>query len=701
MRKKDKKGNKQLPKELTIMAKTNLGITVIDLFCGAGGFSEGFHQAGFDVILGIDNWEPACRTHTINNLGETRNLDLLEFDVDKVLALKKDLEKEYGIIDVIIGSPPCTEFSYAKKGGKGDIEKGMLLVRRQLLFVALFKPKYWLMENVPRLEHVLDKECIGSKKKGWYIKYDKIGIPKNRLTELSLDSDSLEIPTGETLTASDFGTHENRKRFIAGYYPLELVQEQKVTEEVDVSLGSLLDDLAANIASKGDNGMVTDPNYPHHKIRKKDVRDYFYDTTLHPMYWEEMRHLKRRHIQYGRMHLPENREGTARTIMATYNPSSRESLILETDRYTNYHGRRRKLYRQPNVREVACIQGFPLDFQLLSDRITQRYKLIGNAVPCQLSFAIAKGILRDTEINKGQWSNAFKSRMNTTLNRLMDNDFRPIIPKPIRILNEADDIKNVNHEFKAKEDKRIRRRIMSGSIYGDSCIIILENSEFKEDKIMGGPVWKACIQKGQGSRFHQVYLDLNSVSNIIRSMKKSLNIEKPCELLHIIINEGDKGIPLVKQSWIEFPGWSQGFEEHVTHIANKRRYLSDLETFQKNFTSDIKDIGEIISPIDFFDGLDAIMLRGYSNKKFRYLKDTTIYVERLEDEGVYKNRIDPRIISHIDNARIPMATIMASLLAVHILNNMYQKTPKLDNKQYAKSIQDADKVILDWINKSV
>lgn len=45
--------------------KTN-GITVLDLFCGAGGFSEGFHQAGFKVVAGIDNWkqlvEPSKKT---------------------------------------------------------------------------------------------------------------------------------------------------------------------------------------------------------------------------------------------------------------------------------------------------------------------------------------------------------------------------------------------------------------------------------------------------------------------------------------------------------------------------------------------------------------------------------------------------------------------------------------------------------------
>jgi DNA (cytosine-5)-methyltransferase 1 len=40
--------------------------TVIDIFCGAGGFSEGFRQQGFDVVMGIDSWLPAIETFNHN-----------------------------------------------------------------------------------------------------------------------------------------------------------------------------------------------------------------------------------------------------------------------------------------------------------------------------------------------------------------------------------------------------------------------------------------------------------------------------------------------------------------------------------------------------------------------------------------------------------------------------------------------------------
>ena len=52
--------------------------TVVDLFCGCGGFSEGFRQAGFDVILGIDNNFLAAETFRLNHECNTICQDILE-----------------------------------------------------------------------------------------------------------------------------------------------------------------------------------------------------------------------------------------------------------------------------------------------------------------------------------------------------------------------------------------------------------------------------------------------------------------------------------------------------------------------------------------------------------------------------------------------------------------------------------------------
>lgn len=80
-------------------------LKVIDLCCGAGGFSEGFRQAGFDIILGVDIWGDALESFKRN-----QKCDVLEIDI-KDLSIIPDS-------DVVIGSPPCQSFSRLQNGRK-------------------------------------------------------------------------------------------------------------------------------------------------------------------------------------------------------------------------------------------------------------------------------------------------------------------------------------------------------------------------------------------------------------------------------------------------------------------------------------------------------------------------------------------------------------------------------------------------------
>ena len=99
---------------------------VIDFFCGSGGFSEGFRQAGFEVIWAVDNWKPAVDTHKENHPNSKTILE-------DVIKLSKLPDKEFDEIipdsEIIIGSPPCIAFSNSNKSGKGDKTKGIGLLR--------------------------------------------------------------------------------------------------------------------------------------------------------------------------------------------------------------------------------------------------------------------------------------------------------------------------------------------------------------------------------------------------------------------------------------------------------------------------------------------------------------------------------------------------------------------------------------------
>ena len=113
---------------------------VIDLFCGAGGFSEGFRQAGFEIILGIDNDPIACQSFAAN----FPNADVICTDITDI--------KKLPAADIIIGSPPCQEFSIANKK---VTEPNPYLIYYFLYLVGKHCPKFWIMEEVMQVKSYL------------------------------------------------------------------------------------------------------------------------------------------------------------------------------------------------------------------------------------------------------------------------------------------------------------------------------------------------------------------------------------------------------------------------------------------------------------------------------------------------------------------------------------------------------------------
>jgi DNA (cytosine-5)-methyltransferase 1 len=205
---------------------------VIDLFAGAGGFSEGFIRAGFDVVSHVEMDKNACLTlqtrmiyHALNDLGrldkykeyvlgQTSLLEIVnEFNLQKefnsvisseindenykdVIRSVKAISGE-SQIDIIIGGPPCQAYSYVgrardKAGMKND--KRNLLYKHYIAFLKAFKPKMFVFENVPGLL------TAGG---GQYLK-----DMKNEMKKAGYDTDH------RVLNAADFGVPQNRKRVI-------------------------------------------------------------------------------------------------------------------------------------------------------------------------------------------------------------------------------------------------------------------------------------------------------------------------------------------------------------------------------------------------------------------------------------------------------------------------------------------------------
>ena len=332
---------------------------VLDLFCGCGGLSLGFEMAGFDVVLAIDNWEDALVTYRQNHrYSIALNGDLLTLD-------PMDVEREYGLhdISVIIGGPPCQGFSVAGKRIIDDDRNK--LYKSFVRFVKHFKPKAFVMENVPNIL------SIGG------------GAIKDSIVK---DFSELGYKVVyRVLTASDYGVPQNRRRAIfVGLrdktfdYPIPNVKEKVTTEEAlsDLPENSVTDGEAYPIPALSDYQKMmrthTDKLYNHqitiHTPETQRIIAMVPDGGNYKNLPKEMWSLRKVHIAWTRM------------------DSKKPCFTIDTGHFHHFHY---KFNRVPTVRESARIQSFPDSFIFIGGKGSQ-LRQVGNAVPPLMAKAIAE-----------------------------------------------------------------------------------------------------------------------------------------------------------------------------------------------------------------------------------------------------------------------------------------------------------------------
>ena len=150
---------------------------VLDLFCGMGGFAQGFEALGFEVT-GADVSQHAGKTFELNKIGKFKFADLSHCLIR-------------GNYDVIIGGPPCKPWSAVNTTRRGKKHRDYILLSRFFKHVEINKPKVFLLENVPLL--------AGDKKLEQLIK---------RVNNIGYST------LGKVVTYSDFGAPTKRHRFI-------------------------------------------------------------------------------------------------------------------------------------------------------------------------------------------------------------------------------------------------------------------------------------------------------------------------------------------------------------------------------------------------------------------------------------------------------------------------------------------------------
>ena len=372
----------------------NNGLNVIDLFCGAGGSSSGFKLAGFNLVGALDVNEAAAKTHELNFptcktvVGDITKLSPAEFE--KIIEHKR--------IDIVIGSPPCQTFSSLSQGKIRSLGKDIkhdirnYFYKNYLDYVSYFRPKVFLMENVPGFM---------TKYKG-EIFQDLLCYIKENLPDYNVKYAILE--------AEDYSVPQARKRlFVCGFkkeYSFEFPKENRefCDGKEHVSVWEALSDL---------------PN----------IRD---DWRLDKVpYSDKAKNPYQRMMRQGQGNAVTNNicrvsNPQAKELFVRLNPGERytdlskekqdEISLFDTFDSSVIKGRCRKLpiddvswtiiahigmdgyeYIHPSeirtlsVREAARLQSFPDDFVFVGN-MREQYVQIGNAVPPLLSYAIAKRI---------------------------------------------------------------------------------------------------------------------------------------------------------------------------------------------------------------------------------------------------------------------------------------------------------------------
>ena len=342
-------------------------LKLLDVFCGAGGFSQGFFQAGFNIVAGIDNNIDCLETFR-NNFPTvvTAMIDLSKKDFLDKLVKKLSNKK----IDVVIGGPPCQGFSIAGKRQISDPRNE--LYRSFIQIIELMLPRAIVLENVPTIlslyKGVIAEAVIKD--------LNKLGYIVNCFT----------------LNASHYGIPQNRKRtfFVAlrkSHYviPAPHTVFSPISTEMAISDLPLLED---NLGAEVLEYIEPPRNVYQKRVRENSNFIYNHCAVQHTNKTKKIISLVPDGGNY--KSLPKYLQSTRRVNIAwTRMNSTKPCFTIDAGHNHHFHY---KANRVPTVRECGRIQSFPDTFRFYGNK-TSQFKQVGNAVPPLLSYEIAKKLI--------------------------------------------------------------------------------------------------------------------------------------------------------------------------------------------------------------------------------------------------------------------------------------------------------------------
>ena len=362
---------------------------VIDLFCGAGGLSAGFGQAGFDVLLGQDWDESAAETFKASHTkakfmgGSVEQIETK--DILKLVGLKR------GQLDVLVGGPPCQGFSI-NNHKRASSDPRTQLFRHYLRILDGLQPNWLVMENVTGMLSLENGKFVAEAISGMQELGYAVGF--------------------KVLKAEEFGVPQERRRlvFIGNRIGLPISFPEPshgIGKQPFTTVWDAISDLPTLA-----NGQSTLSG----AYRSPPGNDYQQMLRINSLSPANHRAPKLSAVNMERLkHIPQG--GSWRDIPTSLLPEGMKKA--KRSDHTKRYGRPRKTdlactiltkcdihwgaYIHPtqnralSVREAARLQSFPDSFEFLGS-MTEQFKQVGNAVPPLLARCIATHIVEVEQV---------------------------------------------------------------------------------------------------------------------------------------------------------------------------------------------------------------------------------------------------------------------------------------------------------------
>lgn len=322
---------------------------IVSLFSGAGGLDKGFERAGFDVVWANEHDSSIWETFS-------HNFPKTTLDTRSIREVPSD---EIPDCIGIIGGPPCQSWSEAGALRGIEDERGQLFYEFIRILRAK-KPLFFLAENVSGMLARRHSGALDNIKK--------------------LFRESGYNLSFKLINANDYNVPQDRKRVIFVGYRSDLgmtFEFPKPRKHRPVLKDAIWDLKDSAVPAKEKNHTNSDQcQISNHEYMIGGFSTIFMSRNR-VRSWDEPSFT----IQAGGRHAP-------------LHPQAPKMTFIEHNKKEFVKGKEH-LYRRLSLRECARIQTFPDDFIFKYSNVADGYKMVGNAVPVNMAYALANKIMRD------------------------------------------------------------------------------------------------------------------------------------------------------------------------------------------------------------------------------------------------------------------------------------------------------------------